>query len=232
MPQAPETPKTPEIVTCAEMKEIERLAAEGGLSYYQMMENAGTGAAEFIMSRIPVKGKQVFVFCGKGNNGGDGFVVARILHEHGAVVRLILVEGEPKTQDAIMNSELCQALRIPRIPTEELPDGELFTGSAIIVDAIYGTGFHGSLGDEVRKAAAWINCVSGSVNHANHGELPVFALDIPSGINGDTGAADPDAVRANYTLAFHRLKQVHIMKEAQDLLGETICLDIGIPSVY
>ncbi len=221
-----------ETVTCAEMKEIERLAAEGGLSYYQMMENAGVGAAEFIVSRIPVEGKQVFVFCGKGNNGGDGFVVARILHEHGVAVKLILVEGEPKTQDAIANSELCQVLRIPRIGIEELWDKELFTESTIIVDAIYGTGFHGNLRDEVRKTTAWINCVSGLVNNANDGKLPVFALDIPSGINGDTGATDPDAVRADYTLAFHRFKPVHIMKEAQDLLGETVCLDIGIPSVY
>lgn len=125
-------PKTPQIVTCAEMKEIEKRASEGGLSYYQMMENAGVGAAEFIVSRIPAKGKQVLVFCGKGNNGGDGFVVARILHEHGA--------------------------------------------------------------------AGW--------------------------------GTDPHAVRANYTLAFHRFKPAHIMKEAQDQLGETVCLDIGIPSVY
>lgn len=221
----------PQIVTCAEMKEIERRAAEGGLSYYQMMENAGVGAAEFIISRIPVEGKQIFVFCGKGNNGGDGFVVARILHEHGAVVKLILVEGEPKTQDAIANSELCQALRIPRIPIEELPDKELFKEPAIIVDAIYGTGFHGSLRDEVRKATAWINYVRRSADSANHGDVSVFALDIPSGANGDTGTFDPHAVRADYTLAFHRFKPIHIMEEAKDLLGETVCLDIGIPSV-
>lgn len=64
-----QTGENPQVVTCAQMKEIERRAAEGGLSYYQMMENAGTGAAKFIMDKIPVKGRQVYVFCGKGNNG-------------------------------------------------------------------------------------------------------------------------------------------------------------------
>ncbi len=211
-------PNIIETVTCAEMKEIERKAAEGGLSYYQMMENAGSGAAGFIMDRSPVKGREVFVFCGKGNNGGDGFVVARLLHENGATVKLILVEGEPKTKDAITNSRLCQALAIPRMTVEELPGLQTLPEACIIVDAIYGTGFHGSFRDEARKAASWINSV----------DAPVFALDIPSGLNGDTGMADPDTVRASYTVAFHRFKPVHIIKEAEELLGEAICIDIGI----
>jgi hydroxyethylthiazole kinase-like uncharacterized protein yjeF len=218
-----------QIVTCAQMKEIERLAAEGGLSYYQMMENAGTGAAKFIMNKISVKGRRVYILCGKGNNGGDGFVVARILHQHGAEVELVPVEGEPKTEDAITNSELCKALHIPRIVVEELPDSKKLSTGSIIIDAIYGTGFHGDLRDNARKATIWINCVSGSADHAKHGEVPVFALDIPSGVNGDTGQRDPDAVRADYTLAFHRLKPVHIMEEAQSMLGQVVCIDIGIP---
>ena len=85
-------------VTSAQMKEIERKADEAGLSYYQMMENAGMGAAEYISSRHPVAGKTVLIFCGKGNNGGDGFVAARKLTEKGALVKLYLAEGRPKTE--------------------------------------------------------------------------------------------------------------------------------------
>ncbi|MGI6734200.1 MAG: NAD(P)H-hydrate epimerase [Anaerovoracaceae bacterium] len=220
-----------QVVTCAQMKEIERMAAEGGLSYYQMMENAGTGAAKFIMDKFPVKDRRVYVFCGKGNNGGDGFVAARILHQNGANVVLVLVEGEPKTEDAITNSRLCRELRIPCIVPEELPDPKELSADAVIVDAIYGTGFHGELRDNVRKATVWINNAGntcGSVNHARD-RATVFSLDIPSGLNGDTGQCDPDAVRADYTLAFHRFKPVHIMEEAQSMLGEVVCIDIGIP---
>ena len=224
-----QTGENPQVVTCAQMKEIERRAAEGGLSYYQMMENAGTGAAKFIMDKIPVKGRQVYVFCGKGNNGGDGFVAGRILHQNGAEVALVLVEGDPKTEDAITNSKLCQELQIPRSVLEELPDPEEFSTGTVIVDAIYGTGFHGELCENARKAAVWINDARGSSDYASRGRATVFSLDISSGLNGDTGQCDPDAVRADYTLAFHRLKPVHIKEEAQAMLGETVCIDIGIP---
>jgi hydroxyethylthiazole kinase-like uncharacterized protein yjeF len=113
----------PTFVTCAEMKEIEKKAAENGLSYYQMMENAGTGAAEFIMNQSASQGKSVLIFCGKGNNGGDGFVVARILYEKGYKVKLVLVDGDPQTEDAIKNREICKSIQIPEIiVTEGEPD--------------------------------------------------------------------------------------------------------------
>lgn len=88
------------IVTAAEMKEIEREAAENGLSYYQMMENAGTAAVEFILTKEQIQGKKVLVICGKGNNGGDGYVAARLLYNKGAEVQFIMADGEPKTVSA------------------------------------------------------------------------------------------------------------------------------------
>ena len=104
------------------MKEIEAKAAASGLSYYQMMENAGIGAAEFIMAKEAVAGKQILVFCGKGNNGGDGFVAARKLFQNGARVQLILAEGAPKTEDAIKNRELLQSA---------FPTGNRYPGSPV-----------------------------------------------------------------------------------------------------
>lgn len=209
-------------VTSAEMKEIEMKADEAGLSYYQMMENAGAGAAEYIASEFPVLGKNVLIFCGKGNNGGDGFVAARKLYEQGASVKLILAEGEPKTEDAIANKRICETMGLPMLGMSEEDEITAATGeSDLIVDAIYGTGFHGVLREPVRRIAAQIN----------RSKAAVCALDIPSGLNGDTGEADPDTVKADCTIVFHRLKPAHADGKCAEFCGRIVCVSIGIEEV-
>lgn len=209
-------------VTSAEMKEIERRADEAGLSYYRMMENAGTAAAEYIASKFPVAGKKVLIFCGKGNNGGDGFVVARKLYEKGASIQLVLAEGEPKTEDAAANKRICKMMDLPMLGVSEEDDITASAGEAdLIVDAIYGTGFHGELREPVRKITALIN----------RSKAAVYALDIPSGLNGDTGDADPDAVRAECTIAFHRMKRAHADSRCTGFCGRSVCVSIGIEEV-
>lgn len=209
-------------VTSAEMKEIERKADEAGLSYYQMMENAGAGAAAFISSEFPVQGKRVLIFCGKGNNGGDGFVAARKLLEEGASVTLVLAEGEPKTADAATNKRICETMDLPMLSLSEADEIAAAMGKAnLIVDAVYGTGFHGELREPVREIALLIN----------RSKAAVYALDIPSGLNGDTGEADPDTVRAGCTVAFHRLKPAHADERCAEYCGRIICVSIGIEEV-
>lgn len=225
-------------VTSAQMKEIERKADEAGLSYYQMMENAGKGAAELIDSKIPTAGKKVLVFCGKGNNGGDGFVAARILTELGASVTLILVEGEPKTEDSQQNQKLCEAMEIKmiRVPfreaaAQEGADDEMAASFAeirqimgqadLVIDAVYGTGFHGVLREPVRTILMIIN----------QSQAPVYSLDIPSGLNGDTGEADDDTVRAEGTVVFHQWKPAHLEEKNRTYCGELSCISIGIEAV-
>lgn len=211
-----------ETVTSAQMKELERRADEAGLSYYRMMENAGTGAAEQIALQMTIDGKMVLIFCGKGNNGGDGFVVARRLTEMGASVKLILVEGEPKTEDAITNKLRCEAIAIPIFPLTEEKESSRFIGEAdLLIDAIYGTGFHGVLRDPVRKLTRLIN----------RSKAPVYALDIPSGLNGDTGEADVDTVRADCTIVFHRFKPAHMDEKCKVYSGKSVCISIGIEAV-
>lgn len=209
-------------VTAAQMKDIERRADEAGLSYYQMMENAGNGAAEFIARHHSITGTRVLILCGRGNNGGDGFVVARKLAEMGAKVVLSLVEGEPKTADAIENYRLCREMALRVYGAEEndavLPEVKK---SEIIVDGIFGTGFHGILSDTVRKITENINISIASV----------YSLDIPSGVNGDSGEADIDTIRADVTLAFHRMKPAHTMMKAIEYCGDVVCLSIGIEEV-
>lgn len=209
-------------VTSAQMKEIERRADEAGLSYDQMMENAGIGAAEQIASKAPVAGKRVLIFCGKGNNGGDGFVVAKKLTEKGASVKLILAEGEPKTADAVKNRQICETMAIPMIDLiEEREISHSMEAADLIVDGIYGTGFHGELREPVRKITRMIN----------QSKAAVFALDIPSGLSGDTGEADEDTVRADCTIVFHRLKPAHIEENCRGYCGRIICISIGIETV-
>lgn len=209
------------VVTSSQMKEIERRAAEAGLSYYCMMENAGCGAAEYILKNHAVRGKKILVFCGKGNNGGDGFVTARVLHEKGASVTLILPEGEPKTEDAVKNYEICIDRKIPVRIFSSAYCAEGNFEADILIDAVYGTGFHGALGDNVKEAAKLVN----------RSKAVKYALDIPSGLNGDDCTADEDAVKADTTLVFHRFKPAHIHPDSLKYCGEVVCIPIGIETV-
>jgi len=214
-------------VTCAQMKDIEKRAYEKGLSYYQMMENAGKSAASYIMEQENVERKRVLVFCGKGNNGGDGLVVARILAQAGAKVQIVLAEGDPLTPEAQKNMELCKEIKLPviRLPEilTEFASGELWgePPADITVDAIYGTGFHGTFSQGIR----------GTMRAINHSKTKVYALDIPSGLSGDSGEADPDAIRGDHTLVFHALKPVHLLSEAKEYCGDITLLDIGITEI-
>lgn len=226
-------------VTCREMKEIEKAADAAGLSYYQMMENAGTLSADLILNELSKADwlpsydvvfdlkPQVLVFCGKGNNGGDGFVVARKLSRQGFPVLVVFVEGAPATADAIENEKLLPE-SVDRISVQAFLETRLdaFPGpfSGIIVDAIYGTGFHGELQPKPAKVIEWIN----------HFGKMVVSLDLPSGLSGDMCAKDPVpplCVKADHTVAFHRLKPVHTCISAQPFLGKITLADIGISEV-
>lgn len=210
-------------VTCDQMKLLERRADEEGLSYYQMMENAGTGAFEAIRAAVP--GGSALVFCGKGNNGGDGYVVARKMKESGYDVKIVMVSGEPKTEDAITNyRRLRDSVELIDMDEDPLAFTNLEGAQDLIVDAIYGTGFHGELSGNGLKAALFIR-------KAREDGVKVFSLDIPSGMGGDL--MDPDgldinAVKADCTITFHARKPVHMQNFAGEYCGEILVADIGI----
>lgn len=251
--------KKEHFVTCGQMKLLEQRADADGLSYYQMMENAGTRAAEFLMGVLSDRNKEplkvadnmveyvaisndssnddlmsrtlheenVFVFCGKGNNGGDGFVVARLMHDSGYNVTVILVDGEPKTTDSITNYNLLKALpvKIYNMVEDDRVLLRLKGMPVAVVDAVYGTGFHGNLKNNALKVAIYINKL------ADIGTCPIFALDIPSGLGGDLineSLLDVNSVKADYTITFHAKKPVHLKKFAKKYCGEIVIADIGI----
>ncbi len=201
------------VVTNSQMKEAERRCDQSGISYYQMMENAGTRCAEFLMELLPENTRTV-VMCGSGNNGGDGLVIARLLREHGRSVSVLLASGTPRTTDAAEN--------LARLPIGTLVYSaeqyrEAFRYAGCVVDCIYGTGFHGSLREE---PAAMLRT-------ANHCAVRV-AVDIPSGVNSDTGELDEHCFRPTHTLVIAAMKAGLLNAPASDILGEVRIMDIGI----
>lgn len=205
------------IVTAAQMKEIERAANERGIPYLQMMENAGLAAYAQLRTRFP-QAASLLVVCGKGNNGGDGFVLARAAALDGWRVTVLLAEGEPKTPDAITNYARLKSLQIIVCRDAAALETQHF---GVVADALYGTGFHGSLRPAGRAACALIN-------REHEAGAFVLALDLPSGIATDTGEVAEGAVRADLTVTFDSYKPLHAAKNSAVYCGEIVCADIGI----
>lgn len=206
-------------VTTAKMKEYEAHVAAGGVGYRQMMEQAGRAAAEAVMERWPVKSRKILVLCGKGNNGGDGFVAARRLAEEGASVVAALVCGRPATLDS-------------RSAFEALPDSVKVVeggaaaalgccaGAELIIDGIFGTGFTGAVPEEMEPLFAAVR------QKKKESHTPVAALDIPSGVEADTGRWQ-SCIPADLTVAFGGYKPAHLVNWAAEYAGEVTVRAIG-----
>jgi NAD(P)H-hydrate epimerase len=207
------------------MREIDRIAIEElGISGVVLMENAGRGATDSIRNlHQEIGGGMVGVLCGKGNNGGDGFVVARYLHSWDIPVACILLGERDEVQgDAGAQLKLADALAIPIV--EWLGDSEgalaILDSSVIFVDALFGTG----LNSDIREPA------KGLIEAVNESKLPVVALDLPSGISADTGAVLGTAIQADITVTFGLPKRGIMVHPGCDYAGAITVVDIGIPS--
>jgi hydroxyethylthiazole kinase-like uncharacterized protein yjeF len=209
------------IVTAAEMRQIDRLTTERfGVPSLTLMENAGTAVADFVISHYPAA-KRVGVICGKGNNGGDGFVAARKLQRAGKDVRVLLLAeiSELRGDAADMFSKL------PMAPIT-VSTGELLKSdsartvfdSDILVDAILGTGFRPPVSGLYAAAIAAMNAASS----------PIIAVDIPSGADADVMGGQVGAVaRADAIVTFTAPRPAHIFGALTD--GPTIVAPIGSP---
>lgn len=200
-------------LTRAQVSEIDRRATgEFGVPSIVLMENAGRGATEVLM-RLNVERKPVLVVCGKGNNGGDGFVIARHLDNQGWPVTVHLAANPNELRgDAAINFEI---VRRSGIAICELPasiDGW-------IVDALFGTGLAGPIKPPLDHIIEWIN----------HSGSRVLAVDIPSGLDCDTGAPLGPTVRADHTVTFVALKAGFVNSAAKEWLGKMHVFDIGAP---
>lgn len=205
------------IVTAAQMKEIERTGNAHGLHYLQMMENAGQAAYEQLQSHVP-QGRSLLIVCGKGNNGGDGFVIARAAIADGWRVTVLLAEGDPKTHDAKTNYARLSNLSVTVCRDAAALKAQSFD---VVVDALYGTGFHGSL-----RPTGLVACAL--MNRQRKSGAFVLAIDLPSGINTDIGEVADGAVHADLTVTFDSFKPLHMASNSASYCGEVVCADIGI----
>ena len=203
------------IVTAAQMKEIERAGNAHGLPYLQMMENAGLAAYTQLRARLPLGGALLIV-CGKGNNGGDGLVMARAAAQDGWRVAVLLAEGDPKTPDAMTNYA-----RLADLPVTKCRDAAALAAQPFdaVVDALYGTGFHGSL-----RPAGLAACAL--MNRQRESGAFVLAIDLPSGVSADSAEAAPGTPAADVTLTMTAEKVGCAAPEC----GRVEVLDIGIPA--
>ncbi|MBK1780175.1 NAD(P)H-hydrate epimerase [Advenella sp. WQ 585] len=203
------------IYTSVQMREREQAAVDAGSSFEQLMENAGTAAASDILQHFPVPGR-CLVVCGKGNNGGDGLVIARCLHAQGWQVDIVFLLGEQLTELAELNRQrLPQSNKLHIITMQQVSRQQPYE---LLIDGVFGTGFSGQLSDAVRQCMVQLNAMPGTR----------IALDMPTGLNCDTGQADADTFRADISYAFAAYKPAHLLAQAKPYCGQIVCLDIGI----
>ncbi len=205
-----------------EMKDLDRRATEEfGISQGLLMENAGQAVHFVISQELGIKNNKFVVFCGGGNNGGDGLVVARKIHSDGGEVKIFLLDDEAKFKGAaIKNFEIVSRMpiEISRINSIESVIAELFDCDAV-VDCVFGTGL-------VRNVNGLYKDV---IQLINESQCTVFSVDIPSGINGDTGEVMGVAVEADYTVAFGLPKVGNMIYPGYEHCGKLYLSHISFP---
>ncbi len=203
----------PELLTTAEMAQADFLAVEAGVSSLTLMENAGRAVAD-AAQRMVRPGAAIAVLCGPGNNGGDGFVAARLLSLRGYNVQVALLgeRGALKGDAAAMARTWTGATITP--------DAWHVGDCDLIVDSLFGAGLSRALDGAAAALVAKVN-TSGK---------PVLAVDVPSGLDGTAGRALGPVVQATTTITFFRRKPGHVLLPGRTLCGPVVVADIGIPA--
>ena len=213
------------IVTVEQMKALEAASVEAGVSVDALMEKAGLAVASEATRRLESpRGARVVVLVGSGNNGGDGLVAARHLHQWGARVQVYLcgARKQPDPKLALVEER--------GIPVAEASDDEGYTllqrslePSPLVIDAVLGTGAARSIEGTVKEV---LECVGRARGRRR---LTMLAIDLPTGLNADTGAVDPACLGADVTVALGHPKVGHYTFPGASVTGELQIVDIGIP---
>ena len=201
-----------------QIREIEHLARERvGISAQVMMQRAGKAAWDFLLKRWP-QVQEIAVFCGAGNNGGDGYVLALLAHTHGLQVTIWQVgQQEIRQEEARQAFDACVQAKISIHPFSEKAD---LKHPDVVVDAICGIGVHDHLRDDVIAVIKKMQRV----------KAPIFALDIPTGMDADTGCLLGTAVHATATITFIGLKLGLLTGSGITYTGELVCDDLQLPT--
>ncbi len=205
-----------------EMREVDRAASElGGIPSIVLMENAAIACVrELERDFKDLKNKRIAIFCGKGNNGGDGFTIARHLYNMGVNVSVQLVCGDEFTGDAEINFDIISKMGVKIENISSLDYLDLLIGSNdIIIDAIYGTGIHGI----VRGISYDV------IKKINENSKYTMSVDVPSGINSDTGEICGVCIKAHKTVTFAAYKVGMLLFPGADFVGNVVVSDISIP---
>ncbi|RLC63192.1 MAG: bifunctional ADP-dependent NAD(P)H-hydrate dehydratase/NAD(P)H-hydrate epimerase, partial [Chloroflexi bacterium] len=205
-----------------EMKDLDRRAIEEfGISEDLLMENAGQAVYFVILQEFGIKGNKFVILCGGGNNGGDGLVVARKIHSNGGEAKVLLLGNETKFRGAAKkNFEIVSKMPIEILSVNSI-DSIIFEvlDADAIVDAIFGTGLTREVSGLYKDAIQLIN----------ESQVTVFSVDIPSGINGDTGEVMGVAVKADYTVTFGLPKLGNILYPGYEHCGKLYASHISFP---
>lgn len=225
------TSKTDRVMSRDEVRAVDRWAIEElGIPGTVLMENAGRSCADLIRTRCADMGRpSVCVFCGTGNNGGDGYVIARHLLNVGFAVTVVICGDRRKVRgDAKINLDILE--RMGQAVAQLDLSGEDMSGSIedlagradIVVDALLGTGLKGQLSPEYCRMIDTINALG----------RPILAVDIPSGLDCDTGQRLGTSIRATWTVTFVAVKRGFLAsREAREAVGELYVASIGIEPV-
>ena len=205
-----------ELLTTDEMAAADRLTIAAGTPGIELMENAGAAVAEAALAMLGAEANRVAVLCGPGNNGGDGFVAARLLRDAGLRVAVALLGAQDK-----LKGDAAEAARRFAGPIGALEDVNLKTAD-LVVDALFGAGLARDLDGAAAFAVARMN------EWARRSGRPIVAVDVPSGIDGTTGAVRGAAVEAQVTVTFFRRKPGHLLLPGRLHCGRVVCADIGI----
>jgi hydroxyethylthiazole kinase-like uncharacterized protein yjeF len=214
------------VVGSSEIKEMDRITIEEmGIPGSVLMENAARGATRVCLDHFaPAPGSRVVILCGSGNNGGDGYVMARYLHEAGLKVTVVVLAEPGKiTGDALLNLNIIQRMGLDVLlapgPEEWKKSSSLLLTCDLIVDGILGTGLNAPVRGFYQQV----------IEAVNSSEKPVLSVDIPSGLNADSGQVMGAAVRADLTVTFGFPKLGQILFPGAELTGRLVRIDIGIP---
>ena len=212
------------VVTSAEMRRLDEVAiGTFGIPAIALMENAGAAVSRLALRRLASPTRRVLILCGPGNNGGDGLVAARHLSQAGAAVSILLTRGE-LTGEAGVNLAICQKLGID---TRVWPEGrerlEALGAGDLVIDAIFGTGL-------TRPPQGASRELIEAANAAHARGIQVLAVDLPSGVDGDSGQVPGVAVRADETIALALIKQGIATGAGAEFAGHVEVADISIPN--
>ena len=207
------------LLSCARMGECDRLTIAAGTSGFALMRRAGLGVATALRRRF--RPGRVLVACGPGNNGGDGYVIADDLRRHGWDVTVAALVNPKAGDPAALTGDAAEAANLwAEAPVPLSPD--LLDHADILVDSLFGAGLtraiEGSAAEFLERAR----------DRARNGRLSVLAVDVPSGVHGDTGQVLGTACPADLTVTFHRRKPGHLLEPGGSLCGTVRVIDIGI----